>query len=70
MRGTIGAAGLFAKRLQWDVSNPWRWIDDRGDTLSFLEASPRLLEWHVRQSWERLVGGRVTLKLQAQGFNA
>ena len=43
------AAALSAKRLQWDVSNPWLWIDDIGDTLSLLAASLRLVEWHVRQ---------------------
>ena len=66
----VGAAVLSARRFQWDVSSPWLWIDDRGDTLSLLKASPRLGGWHVRQSWERLISRRVTLKLQAQGLNA
>ena len=44
-----GAAVLFAQRLRQDVGNPWLWIDDFSDTLSLLEASPRLVECHVRQ---------------------
>ena len=70
VRGPIGAAVLSAKRLQWNVNHPYLWVNDRGDELSLLEASPRLVEWHVRQSWERLISRRVARKLQAQGFNA
>ena len=70
MRGPIGAAVLSAKRLQWNVNHPYLWVNDRGDELSLLEARPRLVEWHVRQSWERLISRRVARKLQAQGFDA
>ena len=68
-RGPIGAAILSAKRLQWDIRSPYKWINDRGLEIDLTKASPKLVEWHVKQSWERLVSARIAQKLQAQGYD-
>ena len=34
-----------------------------------LTASPRLISWHVKQTWTRLISRRAASKLQAGGFD-
>ena len=64
-RGPIGAAALSAQRLGWDVGHPW----NNGYEFSLLEASPRLIEWHVRQTWSRIICCRVADSLRSKGFD-
>ena len=68
-RGPIGAAALSAKRLGWDVGHPWKWRTDNGIEFSLLEASPRLIEWHIRQTWSRITCCRVADNLRSKGFD-
>ena len=61
---------MSAKRLGWDISHPWLWVTDAGIQFSLLTTSPRLMAWHIKQSWTRLVSQRVASKLVANGYDA
>ena len=43
-------------------------MNDCGIEIDLMNASPRVIEWHIRQTWTRLISQRVERSLQAKGF--
>ena len=44
---------MTAKRMNWDITNPFKWYDDRGKVLELLQTSPKMLKQKIKEAYER-----------------
>ena len=63
VRGPLAAAMMSARRIGWESVEPFVWLTDNGVKLHMAQNAPKLIEWHVMQSVQRLIGRRIASKL-------
>ena len=67
-KGPIDVVRLTLRRIGWTWPSPWVFKDEKGTGLDVRVATPRLLEWNLRQSQRRCLEHRVSSRMGKRGW--
>ena len=67
-RGPVDVVRLSLRRLGWSWPTPWTMRSDQGTGLDVRTATPKLLEWNLRQTHRRQLEQQVCKAMARRGW--